>query len=88
MAPNEEIIKNEIAKLEKVFEVYEQRLKNCKYLGGDHYTLADLNHIPYLVYFMRTPHATVLTSRSRLKVWWDDISSRPASIKVMEGLKF
>lgn len=83
---SQEIIKNEIAKLEKVFDVYENRLSKFKYLAGEHYTMADLNHIPYLVYFMRTDYSNLITSRPNLSSWWSDISSRPASIKVIQGL--
>ncbi|KAA8548920.1 hypothetical protein F0562_000604 [Nyssa sinensis] len=87
-APDEEIINAEIEKLEKVLDVYEERLTKWRYLGGNHYTLADLHHIPYLVHFMKTPKATVVTSRPHVNAWWNDISSRPASIKLSENLKF
>ncbi|KAF5941475.1 hypothetical protein HYC85_019117 [Camellia sinensis] len=81
---NEEVIKAETLKLEKVFNVYEKRLTKFKYLA---YTLANLTHIPKLVFFMRSPKASMVTSQPHLSAWWSDISSRPASIKVAEDLK-
>ncbi|KAI3800951.1 hypothetical protein L1987_29051 [Smallanthus sonchifolius] len=42
------------AKLADVLDVYESRLTESKYLGGDSFTLADLNHLPNLHYLMET----------------------------------
>ncbi|KAK6254522.1 hypothetical protein SCA6_015827, partial [Theobroma cacao] len=87
IATDEKIIETELEKLGKVLDVYEERLSKCKYLGGDFYSLADLHHIPYLVYFMRTPKSSVITSRPHVSAWWNDISSRPATVKVAETMK-
>eukprot|EP00262_Sarcandra_glabra_P018550 TRINITY_DN66_c0_g2_i1.p2 TRINITY_DN66_c0_g2~~TRINITY_DN66_c0_g2_i1.p2 ORF type:complete len:118 (-),score=7.08 TRINITY_DN66_c0_g2_i1:379-732(-) len=86
--PNEEIIKTNIEKLGKVLDVYEERLSKCKYLAGDFFSLADLHHIPYLYYLMKTPNAELINSRPHVKKWWEDISSRPAVKKVLEGMTF
>ncbi|KAL7210448.1 hypothetical protein ACSBR1_031910 [Camellia fascicularis] len=87
MPTNEEVIKAETLKLEKVFNVYEKRLTKSKYLVGGRYTLADLTHIPKLVFFLRSPKASTVTSQPHLSAWWSDISSRPASIKVVDDLE-
>ncbi|KAJ7980251.1 Glutathione S-transferase family protein [Quillaja saponaria] len=87
LPPNDKIINSEMDKLEKVLDVYEERLSKYKFLAGDNYTMADLNHILFLVYFMRTPKAAAITSRPRVNAWWNDISSRPATIKVSEAMK-
>ncbi|KAJ0034016.1 hypothetical protein Pint_24546 [Pistacia integerrima] len=84
--PDEKIVEGELEKLEKVLDVYEERLSKSKYLGGDFYTMADLNNLPYLLYFMKTPKASYVTSRPHVNAWWNDISSRPATIKVSEGM--
>ncbi|XP_030473885.1 glutathione S-transferase F13-like [Syzygium oleosum] len=86
IAPDEKIIQSETEKLQNVLDVYEERLSKSKYLAGDNYTMADLNHIPYLVYFMRTPKANVISSRPHVNAWWADISSRPAAVKVAEEM--
>eukprot|EP00262_Sarcandra_glabra_P017263 TRINITY_DN584_c0_g1_i1.p1 TRINITY_DN584_c0_g1~~TRINITY_DN584_c0_g1_i1.p1 ORF type:complete len:232 (+),score=20.79 TRINITY_DN584_c0_g1_i1:52-696(+) len=84
--PNEEIIETNVEKFCKVLDVYEDRLSKCKYLAGDFFSLADLHHLSYTYYMMKTPHADLINSRPHVKKWWDDISSRPASKKVIEGM--
>ncbi|KAJ8766499.1 hypothetical protein K2173_022558 [Erythroxylum novogranatense] len=85
---DQKIVETELAKLGQVLDVYEERLSKNKYLAGEHYTLADLHHIPYLVYFMKSPHATAVTSRPHVSAWWDTISSRPGTVKVSSEMKF
>ncbi|KAF5732678.1 glutathione S-transferase F13 [Tripterygium wilfordii] len=80
------VINANLEKLEKVLDVYEARLSKTKYLAGDFYSLADLHHLAYTHYFMKTPYAKVINERPHVKAWWEDISSRPASKKVMEGM--
>ncbi|MQM22686.1 hypothetical protein Taro_055742 [Colocasia esculenta] len=75
-------------KLGKVLDVYEERLRESKYLAGDGYTLADLHHQPYLFYLMQTPKAELVTSRPHVLAWWNDVSARPAWRKTAEGMKF
>ncbi|XWS14066.1 hypothetical protein CRYUN_Cryun36dG0091600 [Craigia yunnanensis] len=86
IASDEKIIETELEKLGKVLDVYEERLSKCKYLGGDFYSLADLHHIPYLVYFMRNPRSSIITSRPHVSARWNDISSRPATVKVADTM--
>ncbi|XVF62599.1 hypothetical protein PTKIN_Ptkin09bG0021400 [Pterospermum kingtungense] len=86
IASDEKIMETQLEKLEKVLDVYEERLSKSKYLAGDFYSLADLHHIPYLVYFMRFPRSSVITSRPHVSAWWKDISSRPATVKVAEAM--
>lgn len=76
--PDEEIINSKLEKLEQMLNIYEERLSKSEYLGGESYTLADLNHIPFLVYFMKSPNATA---------WWNEISTRKATIEVAAGMK-
>ena len=44
MNTNTTIVEENEAKLAKVLDVYEKRLAQSKYLGGDYFTLADLHH--------------------------------------------
>ncbi|PPD99606.1 hypothetical protein GOBAR_DD03371 [Gossypium barbadense] len=83
IAPDEKIIEIELHNLAKVLDVYKERLSEYKYLGGDFYSMADLHHIPDLVYFMRSSKSSIVTSRPCVNAWWNDISSRPASVKVI-----
>lgn len=86
--PDQGIIDENLEKLGTVLDVYEERLGKTKYLGGDFFSLADLHHMPYIFYFMKTPWASVVNERAKVKAWWDDISSREAFKKVAEGMKF
>lgn len=82
------VIDENLEKLGKVLDVYETRLSNNKYLAGDFFSLADLHHLPYTFYFMKTPWASILNDRPHVKAWWEDISSRPAFEKVAVGMVF
>nr|QTX16312.1 glutathione S-transferase [Euphorbia pulcherrima]QTX16313.1 glutathione S-transferase [Euphorbia pulcherrima]QTX16314.1 glutathione S-transferase [Euphorbia pulcherrima]QTX16316.1 glutathione S-transferase [Euphorbia pulcherrima]QTX16317.1 glutathione S-transferase [Euphorbia pulcherrima] len=73
------IVKSCEHKLDKVFDVYEERLSSSKYLGGDYFTLADLTHMPsirYLVHELGLAH--LVHNRNKVNAWWIDISDRPA----------
>jgi glutathione S-transferase len=87
IAPDEKAIETEMEKLGKVLDVYEERLSKCKYLAGDNYSLADLHHIPPLVYFMKTTKANAITSRPHVSAWWNDISTRPVTVKISANMK-
>lgn len=76
------------AKVAPILDVYEDRLKTCKYLAGEKFSLADLNHCAYTEYLMRTPKADLITSRPHVLAWWKDISSRPAWVKTAAGMQF
>ncbi|WOL00428.1 glutathione S-transferase 3-like [Canna indica] len=82
------VVEAETAKLEKVLDVYEARLAQNKYLAGAHFSLVDLNHAPYTNYLMKTPKASLITSRPHLLAWWQDVSSRPAWKKTVAALPF
>ncbi|KAJ9187748.1 hypothetical protein P3X46_003170 [Hevea brasiliensis] len=88
VSPDQAMIDVNLEKLGKVLDIYEARLSSTKYLAGDFYSLADLHHIPYTHYLMKTPAASVINERPHVKAWWEDISSRPASKKTAEGMTF
>ncbi|XP_038682665.1 glutathione S-transferase F13-like [Tripterygium wilfordii] len=85
-SPDRTVMDAYLEKLEKVLDVYEAKLSETKYLAGDFYSLADLHNITYIHYLMKTPYDGVITERPHVNAWWDDISSRPASMKVAEDL--
>lgn len=86
--PDQGIIDANLVKLGQVLDVYETKLSSTKYLAGDFYSLADLHHLSYTYYFMKTPFASLINERPHVKSWWEDIASRPAFKKVAEGMKF
>ncbi|KAK8711533.1 hypothetical protein V6N13_146814 [Hibiscus sabdariffa] len=87
-APDQAIIDENTEKLGKVLDVYEDKLGRTKYLAGDFYSLADLFHLSFTYYFMKTPCAHLINERPHVKAWWEDISSRPAFQKVASAMNF
>ncbi|XP_040376116.1 glutathione S-transferase 3 [Oryza brachyantha] len=77
-APDTAVVDKQAGELAKVLDVYDAHLAANRYLAGDHFTLADVNHMGYLFFLGKTPKAELLTSRPHVKAWWDDISGRPA----------
>ncbi|KAK9139387.1 hypothetical protein Scep_009068 [Stephania cephalantha] len=84
--PDEKAVEDAVVNLEKVLDLYEERLSKTKYLAGDFYSLADLHHLPYTYYVMKTPEAKCFNSRPHVKAWWEAISTRPAFKKVAENM--
>ncbi|KAI7747692.1 hypothetical protein M8C21_029030 [Ambrosia artemisiifolia] len=74
-------------KLESVLDVYEQRLKESKYLGGDSFTLVDLHHLPNVYYLMATEVKKLFDARPHVSAWAADILSRPAWVKIVSMLR-
>ncbi|XP_027367959.1 glutathione S-transferase-like [Abrus precatorius] len=70
-------------KLGTVLDVYEKRLSESKYLGGDCFSLADLHHIPPIHSLMNTESKKLFESRPHVSAWVADITARPAWSKVI-----
>ncbi|KAH9615626.1 hypothetical protein KSS87_011779 [Heliosperma pusillum] len=66
------------AKLVKVLDVYEARLAQSKYLAGDSFTLADLQHLPALHYLSGTKVKSLFDERPHVSAWCKDILARPS----------
>ncbi|KAI7747698.1 hypothetical protein M8C21_023571 [Ambrosia artemisiifolia] len=86
MTTDESVVAEFLKKLEPVLDVYEKRLTECKYLGGDSFTLADLHHLPNLHYLMGTKVKSLFDARPHVSAWASDILSRPAWVKVASML--
>ncbi|CAL5346972.1 glutathione S-transferase PARB-like [Camellia sinensis] len=85
--PDTTAVAEEEAKLAKVLDIYEERLGESKYLGGEKFTSADLTHLPNLYYLMQTPMNRVIESRPRVSAWCARIMARPAWSRVVEMVK-
>jgi glutathione S-transferase len=83
MSSDTAIVEENEAKLAKVLDVYENRLAQSKYLGGDCFTLADLHHLPTIHYLMGTQAKKLFDSRPHVNAWVADITARPAWLKVI-----
>jgi len=85
LATDEKVVDEQMAKLEKVLDVYEAHLSKNKYLAGDFFSMADLSHLPYTHFLVNVAKkGECVTSRKHVNAWWEDISSRPAWKKVVE----
>lgn len=81
------IVEENKAKLAKVLDIYEARLSESNYFGGETFTLADLHHLPQLHILMDTDVKTIFNERPNVSAWCTDILARPASIKAIALLK-
>ncbi|XP_076884813.1 glutathione S-transferase APIC-like [Bidens hawaiensis] len=81
MTTDEAVVEENEKKLEQVLDVYELRLSQSKYLGGESFTLADLHHLPNIMYLMGTKAKRVFDARPHVSAWAADILSRPAWVK-------
>lgn len=79
------LIEQSEGKLNKVLDVYEQRLGESRFLAGEEFTLADLSHLPNSHYLVNsTDRGSLITSRKNVGRWWEEISSRDSWKKVVE----
>ncbi|KAG0552917.1 hypothetical protein BDA96_01G549500 [Sorghum bicolor] len=63
--------------LEKLLDIYEQRLEEARFLAGDNFTIADLSHLPNADRLVSDPRSRRLfESRKNVSRWWHDVSNR------------
>ncbi|KFK30847.1 hypothetical protein AALP_AA6G033300 [Arabis alpina] len=84
LTTDQAVVDEEKAKLDKVLDVYEARLKETKYLAGDTFTLTDLHHVPVIQYLLGTPIGKLFTQRQHVNEWVSEITKRPASQKILQ----
>ncbi|MCD7456629.1 glutathione Stransferase [Datura stramonium] len=87
MSTDDAVVKESEEQLSKLLDIYETRLAESKYLGGDYFTLVDLHHLPNMYYLMGTKVKALFDSRSRVSAWCADILARPAWVKGLEKLQ-
>lgn len=78
------VVEQSEAELGKVLDIYEKRLSESKYLGGESFSLADLHHLPVLGYLLATQSKKLFESRPHVNAWVADIIARPSWAKVLE----
>ncbi|XP_030543332.1 glutathione S-transferase-like [Rhodamnia argentea] len=83
MATDAAVVEENELKLAKVLDVYEARLSQSKYMGGDCFTLVDLHHLPALTNLMGTPVKKLFDARPKVSAWAANIMARPAWAKVL-----
>nr|XP_043621471.1 glutathione S-transferase APIC-like [Erigeron canadensis] len=82
MKGDKAIVKKEKKVLENLLDVYEERLRESKYVGGDSFSLADMYHIVLIKFLMDTEIREVFDARSHLSAWVKSLFARPACVKV------
>ncbi|KAK6115032.1 hypothetical protein DH2020_007301 [Rehmannia glutinosa] len=88
LTTDEALVDQLIAQLATVLDVYEKRLAQSKYLAGDKFSLADMNHVPIINNMMKTKVRALFEQRPHVWAWCADILGRPAWQKVLAGLNF
>jgi glutathione S-transferase len=74
--PDEAVLLESVKQLEKVLDVYEERLGNHNYISGDNYTIADISHIPYINQLLRCGYKELFKSRTNVYKWVKRIIKR------------
>ncbi|CAI9110325.1 OLC1v1010331C1 [Oldenlandia corymbosa var. corymbosa] len=78
------LVQHHVEVLNKVLDVYEERLSKTKYLAGNYYSIADMCHLPGITFLMTEGKlGHLIKDRKNVNSWWNDISSRPAWKKVL-----
>ncbi|CAI9777143.1 unnamed protein product [Fraxinus pennsylvanica] len=85
ITPDQKVIQENEVKLEKVLDIYEERLSTNKYLAGDFFSLADLSHLQLGHYLLNgVGKEYMIRDRKHVSAWWDVISNRPSWKKVLQ----
>ncbi|CAM8928095.1 unnamed protein product [Rhodiola kirilowii] len=87
MTTDDAVVEENETRLAKILDIYEARLAQSKYLGGECFTLVDLHHLPTVHYLMGTPFKKLFDSRPLVSAWVTDITARPAWSKVTDMQK-
>ncbi|GAB4841157.1 hypothetical protein Ancab_021902 [Ancistrocladus abbreviatus] len=74
-------VKEHEATLANVLDIYEARLSQSKYLGGDSFSLVDLHHMPILHCLAGTSVKKLFDERPHVSAWRSNILARPAWAK-------
>jgi glutathione S-transferase len=75
---DQEVVQSELKMLEGVLDVYERRLAQSTFIGGDHFSIADISHIPYTNYMLRCGYKQLYKSRPNVYRWVKQIIKRPS----------
>ena len=76
--------------IDKIFGVYDNHLAMNKFLAGDFFSIADLNHLPRTAQVFGIEDANfkrLKSSRPNVERWWADISGRPSWETIVKAQK-
>ena len=81
---DEQVVEKALEDLAKVLEVYNDRLENNMYIGGENYSIADISHIPYFNYFIKSGYKSVLKDYPNVYNWLKRIMKRENVRRVLK----
>lgn len=81
---DEKVIQHAVLELEKVLDVYENRLEKFDYIGGDNYSIADISHIPYTNHLLRCGFKELFKTRPNVYKWVKRIMKREAVENILK----
>lgn len=90
---DQNIVDEYLQKYNEVLKIYDQHLKNNKYLAGDSFTIADIAHIPYTYYFLKSganedekhKFRSMFKQHRNVYDWFHRLLSRDAVKSVLSG---
>jgi glutathione S-transferase len=84
---NESIISEELHKFKPVLSVYNTRLEQHKFIGGNDFSIADISHIPYLYYFVNASKTfkNFLKDYPYVYKWYKRLMSRKYVQRILES---
>jgi len=84
LEPDHAVVEAEEKRLHEVLAVLNHRLGQSKFLGGDHFTIADIFYLPYTDRLVGIPRFNnVFDKYPNVANWWKTISSLPSWQKVI-----
>ena len=81
---DENLINTEIDNLKNILHIYEDRLRNSKYIGGDKFSIADISNIPYIHALVKCGYKYVLKEFPVTYRWIKKIMSRDSVKRILE----
>ncbi len=81
---DEDLISKEMDNLRKVLSVYEERLSESRYIGGESFSIADISNIPYIHAFVKCGYKSVLKEFPTTYRWIKKIMLRDSVKQVLE----
>jgi glutathione S-transferase len=84
---DESVLMSALEELSSVFDVYESRLSESKYIGGTLFSIADISNIPYLHMFVTSgsEYKTFLKKYPRVYKWYKRMLMKE-SVKEVLGI--
>jgi len=74
--PDLDIVNKNLEELDKVLNVYDQRLSLVPFIAGEEFTIADISHIPYINYLLKCGYKQVFKKYTNVYRWIKKIIKR------------